>query len=983
MNHKTLVFFCLILLSAVLYSAWLDDVPSILTQPDGATIDVLLSGDEFHNWAHDDTGHTIIQDPITGFWCWAKAENGNLVSTGYPIHLYSPQSLGISPNENISTEQYNTQRSRMSIDLEEFQQRSGRSELPRTNSTGTMNNLVIFIRFSDQTEFTRDPSFYGNMFNEEGENANSQYQYFYEASYGSLEVYTHLYPIDNGVTVLSYQDIHPRSYYMPLSATNPNGYVEGAPMFLETSRIRREHKLLERAIIYVRNQIPTNLNLDYNNDGFVDNICFIIRGDATAWSTLLWPHKWSLYFPYYEDGDYVYIHGKAVWEYNLLIDDRNDHSGVGVIAHELAHTFNIPDLYRYNYSGAPVGIWDLMARTTNPPQSISAYLKHTYTDWINNIPTITTEGTYILYPLTTHYTQNAFRINASNEFFVLEYRNNSIGNTDSTIPGSGILIYRANPNAGWGNADGPPDELYVFRQNGTPQFDGLLNNAFFSAASGRTAFNSNTNPYPFLGNGNPASINISNIGHAGETISFDFNIVTTVDTPPQNLTAESGNSFVDLQWEFPSATVNLYGFRVYRDQMPIADILDLVTFYTDNEVQNGYSYEYFITALFQHYMPSESTPSNVCNVSIYVDPLRPAVDLVSSVTENTVFLNWNSYVEEGGVFSHTLSDDVLYEYELQVPRSYAYAHRWTPEQLVENRVAGTYLESVQFRAISLNANYKLQLWSGGSENPYNPGKMIHEQIIPNSSINLNAWTNITLTTPIIIPFHKELWISIFIDTPGDCSIPMDAGPNLEGFGNILIHTDGATTVFLNSGEINNWMIKGVANNSVSTENSNGFLGYNVFRNDILVNNAPTFNLYFSESNVPDGIYTYKVIALYETGNSIPALINVSVGNTSEFEPPLPHLTYVTNLQPNFPNPFNPETNITFTVGKSHERVNINIYNLKGQKVKTLVDKDFLEGIHTVIWNGTDDMGLEVASGLYFYKMHTDSYTSTKKMILMK
>jgi hypothetical protein len=89
-----------------------------------------------------------------------------------------------------------------------------------------------------------------------------------------------------------------------------------------------------------------------------------------------------------------------------------------------------------------------------------------------------------------------------------------------------------------------------------------------------------------------------------------------------------------------------------------------------------------------------------------------------------------------------------------------------------------------------------------------------------------------------------------------------------------------------------------------------------------------------------------------------------------------------NLLQNYPNPFNPETNISFQVPNSGQ-VRLDIYNIKGQKVKTLVNDRFSAGRHSVVWNGKDDSNKQVASGLYLYKMISGKYKATSKMILMK
>ena len=90
----------------------------------------------------------------------------------------------------------------------------------------------------------------------------------------------------------------------------------------------------------------------------------------------------------------------------------------------------------------------------------------------------------------------------------------------------------------------------------------------------------------------------------------------------------------------------------------------------------------------------------------------------------------------------------------------------------------------------------------------------------------------------------------------------------------------------------------------------------------------------------------------------------------------------TALHGNYPNPFNPTTTISYDLANDGN-VAIDIYNIKGQKVKTLVNDRQNAGAHTVVWNGHDDNGKHVGSGIYFFNMKAGKYTSTRKMILMK
>jgi hypothetical protein len=83
-----------------------------------------------------------------------------------------------------------------------------------------------------------------------------------------------------------------------------------------------------------------------------------------------------------------------------------------------------------------------------------------------------------------------------------------------------------------------------------------------------------------------------------------------------------------------------------------------------------------------------------------------------------------------------------------------------------------------------------------------------------------------------------------------------------------------------------------------------------------------------------------------------------------------------------PNPFNMETNITFGVPRQTQ-VSLAIYNILGEKVRTLVSGERDAGIHTVRWDSRDESGRLVASGIYFYRLQTNRSAKTMKMILMK
>jgi hypothetical protein len=92
--------------------------------------------------------------------------------------------------------------------------------------------------------------------------------------------------------------------------------------------------------------------------------------------------------------------------------------------------------------------------------------------------------------------------------------------------------------------------------------------------------------------------------------------------------------------------------------------------------------------------------------------------------------------------------------------------------------------------------------------------------------------------------------------------------------------------------------------------------------------------------------------------------------------------YTFELFQNYPNPFNPTTNIRFNLPRSGH-VRLDIYNILGRRVRTLVNEDLPAGHKLVTWDGTNDQGKEVASGVYFYRIQARDHTEAKKMLLLK
>ena len=93
--------------------------------------------------------------------------------------------------------------------------------------------------------------------------------------------------------------------------------------------------------------------------------------------------------------------------------------------------------------------------------------------------------------------------------------------------------------------------------------------------------------------------------------------------------------------------------------------------------------------------------------------------------------------------------------------------------------------------------------------------------------------------------------------------------------------------------------------------------------------------------------------------------------------------YTYALLDNFPNPFNPETQIRFSMG-GQENVSLTIYDIMGRRVRSLINgESYSSGFHVINWDGRDNAGQKVASGMYIYRIKAGDFIADKKMLLVK
>ena len=545
-------------------AAPLKNVPCTLVQPNGEVIHCFVSGDEFFNYYHDAAGYTIIMNTETGYYTYGVEQNGRVVPSAYIVGQTNPATTAaLTPGARISDEIIMARR------IERARQIADNDPAVATTremNHGVMNNIIVFISFQNDTVFPETYSQVAAMYNDTTTITSASLKNYYKnVSYNQFSIQSYLFPqAGPGDVIVSYHDNHPRDYYSPYSYQNPIGYTG------DDGRREREFTLLDSAIRYVKNFIPTTLDMDYDNDGKVDNVVFLLNTGVDGWSELLWPHRWSIY------DRSVYMHGKRVYDFNLIMANDNIYFNLGTLCHEMFHSLSAPDLYSSSGNATYNGNWDVMEGTTHMPQNMSAYMKQKYGHWIEDIPEADANGYYTIYPVATSpdcaYKIYPDRLHHSNQFVVIEYRNTSTP-FDGTVYGTGARIYRINTDF---NGNHSTDysiasypEVYTFRKGGFPGADaytvpsgGNLEQSFFGVQN-RTEFSEYTNPAPFYTNNSAITgFRIADITNYGDSLRFYLvKDEIVIDTFPWMESFES----VNIPYYFHHEYVNNYNNWTVRN----------------------------------------------------------------------------------------------------------------------------------------------------------------------------------------------------------------------------------------------------------------------------------------------------------------------------------------------------------------------------------------------------------------------------------
>lgn len=455
-------------------AAPIEGLEQILTQPNGTEITVYIYGDEIYNYMTDAEGNVIVKNPESGYYVYATLNGGNIISTNRTYGIVNAGSAsgggggGFLPlkADDMPASEYDTayKKSRFYKDANTPEVQS--LDYSEKDFNGMdINNIVVFIKFKDINYSRADISFYDNLFNT---SSTSVKKYYEETSYGQLSITSSFYPKTTSSAILTYTDSNDASYYNSLNYNQD-----------WTKQQEREQTMFKNALEYVKNQIPKDLDLDKNNDGYVDMITFVVPGLLMPGSNqVCWPHQWSFASNYVTT-----INGLQTNLYNVQVEGAlrgltasdgtySFQKESAIIAHETHHILGFPDMYYYNFSWPTnddsLQEWDIMCASNGA--HTTAYMKNTYGGWLD-IPEIKEDGTYMLNSLQDGGTC-AYKLrspNSANEYFIIEYRK-KVGNFESKIPNTGLVIYRVLADKYMrGNqyaitSDGKNDELRFIQQ---------------------------------------------------------------------------------------------------------------------------------------------------------------------------------------------------------------------------------------------------------------------------------------------------------------------------------------------------------------------------------------------------------------------------------------------------------------------------------------------------------------------------------------
>jgi M6 family metalloprotease-like protein len=519
------------------------------TQPDGTEIKVKGWGDQHYAVFETLDGFTVVRDPISGFYQYAKLtqDGQDIEPTGVKLGMAEPSVLGLKKNIRISLDaarekfidgyrkmvmkrRCEIRRERRKAMLRAMLMVGGPFVAPPSQGTkGDYVGLCLLAQFPDVSG-TIPKSEVNDFCNKQGYsgygNNGSVYDYFYDISEGNLK-YTNM-------VAGYYTAKNPRSYY-----TNP-AIPHGT----------RTRELIKEALTDLKTQGLDFYKLSADDEGYVYALNIFYSGTCpNNWAEGLWPHSWSLELPF------ELAPGRLAYDYQIT--DIGSELSLGTFCHENGHMVcDFPDLYDYGYQSSGVGVYCLMCagNADKNPGHVCAYLKYK-AGWSKKAISIT-DGM----SATMVAEENEFYVYSKNqtEYFIIENRYDS--GRDVILPNSGLAIWHVDELGSNDDEQMTTEKHYECSlEQADNTFDlehggnlGDIGDLYSTATSNR--FSDSTNPSSNWWDGTASGLDIDNISDAGKNMTFQAHIfggghgvmVFQADSNPNvNIPDNNKNGIVD------------------------------------------------------------------------------------------------------------------------------------------------------------------------------------------------------------------------------------------------------------------------------------------------------------------------------------------------------------------------------------------------------------------------------------------------------
>jgi M6 family metalloprotease-like protein len=727
---------------------------------------------------------------------------------------------------------------------------------------------------------------------------------------------------------------------------------------------------------------------DADSDGYCDGVIIIHAGKgAEEGGNDIWSHQWNLYPAQLYDG---------VWVYDYTVNPEESGTSlasIGVFCHEYGHVLGLPDLYDVSNSlRSGLGDWSLMATGNwnmggKKPAHLDSWCKNKvgFLDLIEVSSNIYQQSIPAI-----EFNPVAFKLQNSasgNQYWIIENRQ-KIG-FDIQVPGQGLCIYHVDPAGGPYNSN--PLQYLVAME----QADGR-NDLAKSIKNRGDAGDPWQAPYytEFHNLSNPDSR--TNVDSLVTKIGV-WRISTSDSIMSADLDIEYSRPWIELSG---SAPLQFFDDPPEGDGDGVLEAGETIRFYCTiiNKMRRSYN----VHATLSTANPSVSFVTN--NVPFNTDLLDTAV---SNVASPIIFDLADTLVSSIDSFYLTITTDSL----PGIPGSGTYTKTFgfevylgAPQVLLVDDDRGDDYE-VRYQDAFSRLQIPIDTWHKNISGSPTGGDLMNYQVVfwhtgdsTSGALNsndiaamkefLDNGRNLFLTTASGVLDINSLDPAFLTEYFHATYVGNDKWVIYEGVtGNVI----GDSTNYMKTGSWDPYFSQqllapvdgGEAAFILKADPAKicGVTYSGAHKSILLTFSAEFINDAFAQGN--PGYYPKDT--LIARSMKFFGKVLTSVYDGQPFGQPPRNF----ELHQNYPNPFNPITNISYTLratgrfGDHPPRTNLSIYNILGQRVKTLVDQVQIPGTYVMTWDGTNSFGRPVASGVYFYRLVRGDDSQTKKMVLVR